>query len=727
LKQLFIKGGGVVVDEVPCPSCPARGVLVKNHYSLISVGTESMLLRGEQGGIIEKVKKQPQLIQKAFESVKNAGIMHTIELVKDEQGKIIPLGYSTAGVVIQVGHECSKFTVGQNVACAGAGIANHSEYVAVPENLCTVIPVELSLKEGAFTTVGSIAMQGVRQGRISLGENVAVIGLGLLGLLTVQILKASGANVIGVDLDPGRMEFARREYGIEVISADDEKLPDFVMAWSGGIGVDCALITAATSANQPVEQAVNIARRKGRIVVVGAVGMNIPRSPFYEKELEFTISCSYGPGRYDPVYEERGVDYPIDYIRWTENRNMGEFLRLIKTKKINVLQLVTYEHKLEDATAAFEDVVSIEKKPIGVLLEYKAEDVRFINKLVIDSVPRIKKVVNFAMVGCGNHAASALLPAISQIDEMDLIAVVGKTGKSSQNLGKKYGAQYCTTNYDEVIQDPNVDMVIIATRHDLHYDMIMSAISAGKDIFVEKPVALSMQELVDIYEALEKNPVNFTVGHNRRFSTFSQKAKTALSRLARPFFIDYQINAGFFSRSHWIHDPEEGGGRIVGEMCHFIDLANFFVGTDMVKMNIQAMPVNQGTVIAEDNVALELQYSDGSMAIITYISLGNMKYPKEKIQIHANRSTISIDNFESIEFFGVDERNKSISKPDKGFKEQFVEFTRKIKGEVSKSISPEDSIKSTYYALKAVDFLHGSSSSLSHPFLPEVSPGILQE
>jgi len=649
LKQVLIKGGNIEVDEVPLPSCPERGVLVRNEYSLISVGTESMLLRGEQGGILEKVKKQPHLIQKAFESVKQAGFFQTIELVKDEQEKIIPLGYSTAGVVVQTGRECSKFTVGQRVSCAGAGLANHSEYVAIPENLCAMLPPELSFKEGSFTTVGSIAMQGVRQGKISLGENVVVIGLGLLGLLTIQILKAAGANVIGIDVDPERMEFARGKYNIKVISAGDEKIYDLVSAWSDGVGADCVLITAATSANQPIDQAVCIARRKGRIVVVGAVSMNIPRSPFYEKELSFTISCSYGPGRYDPLYEEKGIDYPIDYVRWTENRNMCEFLRLIQTKKINVLSLIASEYELEKASDAFEDVVA--NKPIGVLIKYKADESETLNsrKLSLDSTPRAKKVANIAMVGCGNHAGTALLPALSQIEDVDLVAVVGKTGRSAQVLGKKYGVQYCSTDYGEVLKDPNIDMVVISTRHNLHYEMIMQAIDAEKDIFVEKPVALNMQELIDIYEALDKKPVNFTVGHNRRFSPFSQRAKKVLLRAPRPFFINYQINAGFFPKSHWIHDVDEGGGRIIGEVCHFIDLSNFFVGTDLVKMSVQAIPINNSTVIAEDNISIELQYSDGSMSVITYISLGNSKFPKEKIQIHANRGTISIDNFESIE------------------------------------------------------------------------------
>ncbi len=725
MKQLFVKGGNIEVGEVPLPACPDKGVLVRNIYSLISIGTETMIVKGEKGGLLEKVKKQPQLIQKAFDSVKQAGFLQTIELVKDEKDKTIPLGYSTAGVVVQVGRECRKFSVGQTVACAGAGLANHSEFIAIPENLCAPVPEGVTSKEAAFTTVGSIALQGVRQGKLALGENVVVIGLGLIGLLTVQIAKASGTNVIGIDIDPHRMEFVEQSFGVKVINANDEKLYEFVSSWSDGVGADCVLITAGTSSNKPIEQAMHIARRRGRVVAVGAVSMDIPRSPFYEKELNFTISCSYGPGRYDPMYEKKGIDYPIDYVRWTENRNMCEFLRLIKSKKVSILPLVTSEYELEKATEAFEDAMSEENKPIGVVIRYKEEKETKIatSKLTLNSTPRVKKLINFAMVGCGNHAKTALLPAAEQVEELSFGAAVGKSGKSAQALGKKFGAQYCTANYQEVLDDPGIDLVIIATRHNLHYPMIMSAIEAGKDIFVEKPVALGLQELINIYEALDKKPVNFTVGHNRRFSPLAKKAKLAISKLPRPFFINYQINAGFFPQSHWIHDPSEGGGRIVGEVCHFIDLSNFFVGTDLTKISVQGIPINNGTVIADDNISLELQYADGSMSVITYTSLGNPGFPKEQIQIHANRGTVSINNFESIEFFGIDERNKSLSKPDKGFNGQLVEFVKKIKGKPSESLSAEESLKATYYSIKALESLRCSFSSFHHPFMPETSFG----
>lgn len=651
MKQLLqnYKTGELKIAEVPAPALKPGGVLVKNHYSLVSAGTERAVIEFAKQSLIEKARSRPDLVKQVLNKIRTDGLISTYRAAMQRLDEPLPLGYSSAGEVIEVGQGVEEFCKGDLVACGGGGYASHAEVVFVPKNLAVKIPENVTTKEAAFVTLGAIALQGVRRAELTPGERVAVIGLGLIGQLTVQILNAYGFPVLGLDVSQKQVEKALK-LGLReaaVIGLDDvEKVAS---AFSDGQGVDAVIITAATKGNEPIKLAGRICRDKGRVSVVGDVGMDIPRNIYYEKELDLRISRSYGPGRYDSNYEERGIDYPIGYVRWTEKRNMEEFLRLISIGRVDVKSMITHIFKIEDALKAYELILENPNKEdfTAVLLEYDPAK-EHTPKITLKAGPSVKRtkvpVVNVGLIGGGSFAKSVILPNLKKLDKVHVKAVATATGKSAQAIAKKYGCEYATTDYREILNDEDINLVIIATRHNLHAPIAIEALKRDKNVHVEKPLALNTEELRAVIEAEKNSQGRLMVGFNRRFAPQAIKAKETLSNRKTSLMIYYRINAGYIPSDHWIHDPVEGGGRIIGEVCHFVDFLHFLTGSAPIR--VYATKISQGrAVIAEDNVIITIDFADGSTGSILYTTLGSKSLPKEYVEIFADGKNIIINNF----------------------------------------------------------------------------------
>jgi len=705
MKQVFNSDGRITIEEVPAPICGDNEVLVQNKYSVISVGTEiSSLKESGKGmvGIASRAIKNPDLVHKAIEMMKKEGMSETLNVVK---GQPIPLGYSSSGVVLEVGKEIADVAVGDRVACAGAGIANHAEIITVPRNLLCRIPENLDFDEAAFTTMGAIAMQGVRRAHPQFGDNVAVIGLGLLGQIACQILRAAGAHVIGIDTMTDRMELAK-ELGIEICFLAGKDAVDNVMAYTEGIGADSIIIYAASKGNGPVNQAMRMARKKGKVVVVGAVGMEVERSPFYEKEIDFLISCSYGPGRYDPIYEYKGVDYPIGYVRWTENRNMQEFLKMVSEKKICVKRMIDYVFSIEDAYNAYE-TLNEKKRPLGVLFRYEEPSTAICRKMRLKPEIISRNKINVAVVGAGGFAKAYHLQNLKKIPYYNIKAIVTRTGYNAKRVAEEYGAEYYTTNYKEVLQDDTVNMVLIATRHNLHAPMIIDAAESGKDIFVEKPIAMNYEDCEKVYDSISKNRINLTIGFNRRLSPLAQKAKGIVENRKNPLLITYRINSAGMKKEHWINDATEGGGAIIGEGCHFFDFCNWLVGRCPTRIYAEMISSNDESVINSNNVVSTIKYEDGSVASVVYTTIGNVSYPKERIEIFVDGGIIAIDDFRELIINGLHGSGEKLKRIEKGQFNLINEYGKFLCGERDSVDIPsiEDGVIATVCSLKVLDAL----------------------
>ncbi|MBA7502443.1 Inositol 2-dehydrogenase/D-chiro-inositol 3-dehydrogenase [subsurface metagenome] len=698
MKQVLVKKGHVIVEDVPVPICGDNEVLVANAYSLISAGTELSTIKRFS---LPNLLMDSALIKKALVYAKERGTKEAMSTAKEFRDALMPLGYSSAGIVIAIGKNISNIDVGDKVACAGAGKANHAEVVAVPRNLVTKIPDGVSFEEATFTTLGAIAMHGIRRAGRQFGETIIILGVGLIGQLAVQIAKAAGYKVIAVDKDPHRVELSKRagaDIGL-VVGKDD--LEKEVLYRTDGVGADAVVIYAATASSEPVNQSMKLVRKKGRIVVVGDVGLNIDRAPFYEKELDLLISRSYGPGRYDPLYEEKGIDYPIDYVRWTENRNMRAFLELLREKKIDISPLIEAAHifPIEEAEKAYKVLGSGREKPLSILLKYAPSkyytpkgEVKLQRFFPIS--PRIVAgKINVAVVGAGNFARNVLLPLLSRIPEYNLRAIATATAANAKQVASKYKAEYCTTDYREVLKDDNTDLVMITTRHNLHFPMIIGAAKAGKAIYVEKPMCLTEEELNEIIKVISKTKIPLIVGFNRRYAPLAVKANRLLKRKHGPYLINYRVNAGFVPKTHWVQDPEVGGRRIVGECCHFFDLFNYFVGAEIKSMGVESIPVNDTTVAAQDNIVATLRWTDGSLTTLIYTTLGHPDLPKERIEIFANGGSLTIDDFVELRGYGFKEKSIKLKKQDKGHHNQLVELAKFLKEGKSSIIPFEESVK----------------------------------
>ncbi len=703
MKQVFSKGGTIVTEEIPPPSCPEGHILIKNAYSLISPGTERMSFDNSSGGLISKVLKQPGLIKKVISKAVSEGVAQTADKVREKMTDMAPLGYSSAGTVIEVGKGVSGFSVGDKVACAGAGYACHAEVVTVPKNLVSKIPSGVDLREATFVTLGAIAMQGVRRAQVQVGDRVAVIGLGLIGQLTVQILQAAGCHVIGIDIDKKRTELARGLGLKNVLLADSEgEYVAKVLGQTQNVGADVVLIAAATGSSEPVNNAFRIARRKGRVVVIGAVGMDLKREDFYRKELDFLISTSYGPGRYDEEYEEKGIDYPIGYVRWTENRNMEEFLQMLAEQKLNLEPLIDYEFSIEEADKAYNTL--LEKSTLGILFRYP-EEVRAERKLVVDARPITKDVLNVAVIGAGAFAKTTHLPNLKRIKGYDIRAIVTGKGMNAKHLAEQYHAAYASSDYREIMADDEIDLVLIATRHNLHAKIAIEAAKAGKNIFLEKPMALDQTELDLLVEAITQNKINFMLGFNRRFSPLSTKACELLQSRRYPIAMVYRVNAGSVSPDHWVNDPEAGGGRIIGECCHFLDLMSWFARSPIKSFGVKGLSGEHPEMESENNISVSLEFENGSIGTLLYTTLGASSFPKERLEIYSDGSVLVIEDFKQLEIYGQEVQTIKLKRQDKGHYQELVEFLKVIKGESSKGVTLDEAIAITKWTLRIKEAL----------------------
>jgi predicted dehydrogenase/threonine dehydrogenase-like Zn-dependent dehydrogenase len=672
MKQVLIKSGGVVVDEVPAPKVSSKSLLVRVRSSCVSVGTEITGVKGSGQPLYRRALQQPEKVKEALEMVKQRGIKNTTNFLRDKKHQESPTGYSAAGEVIAIGEGVDGFSIGDHVACAGAGIANHAEIIDVPVNLVAKMPEGLNFELASTVTLGAIAMQGVRRTVPSLGETIVVVGLGILGQITVQLLTANGCRVIGVDIDQDRVDTALEngmQYGV---NPENENYIARAHLLTDNFGADAVIVTAASKNNEIISDAMQACRKKGRVVLVGDVGLDIKREDFYAKELDFFISTSYGPGRYDPVYEQGGQDYPLPYVRWTENRNMEEFLKLLSENKVTLDNMSEAPYPVEDASTAYDALKNSLNKPLLVLLSYSANSDYSISKVKLRKSVKKTGIVNVALAGAGGFAQSAHLPNMSKLSKKyKLHAVMSRTGANAKYIAKQYDASYATSDYDELLKDNDVDLIFITTRHNLHGNMVLQALKAGKNVFVEKPLALNEKELLEIKEFYQNNniaPVLLT-GFNRRFSPAIQKAKDILNNRTTPLIINYRMNAGYIPMDVWVHG-EEGGGRNIGEACHIYDLFNYL--TDSTVESVHASSINPtGKQWAKnDNFVATIRYYDGSVCTLTYTAMGHKSKPKEMMDIYADGKVISMNDFYSLTTYGGKGKNLESKIMQKGLLEE---------------------------------------------------------
>ncbi len=673
MKQVLIRGGGVVVHEVPAPLVRAKTILVGVEYSCISVGTEMSGVRMSGLPLYRRAMKQPENVAKVLNMMRDQGIRRTLDRVSGKLNAGSPTGYSAAGIVLAIGPGIDGFAPGDRVACAGAGIANHAEVIDVPMQLAAKIPAELSSSFASTVTLGAIAMQGVRRAAPTLGETVLVVGLGILGQLTAQLLRASGCRVIGVDLDPERIRLAQENGMAFSVDPSSEDYVDRVHKLTDGIGADAAIVTAATPSSTVINEAMQACRKKARIVLVGDVGLNLSRANMYSKELDLLISCSYGPGRYDPEYEEEGRDYPIGYVRWTENRNMREYLKLLAEKKIDLSNLCNTSFDIDHASEAYEALGREGDKPLLVLLSYPRREDALIRKVTVNRTDPKPGKIGVALAGAGSFAQGVHLPNMVKLRRhYDIRGILNRTGANARAVATQYGAAYATTDYAEILTDPKVDLVMIATRHDTHARMTLQALAAGKNVFVEKPLCLTTKELESIksfYERRKDGPM-LMVGFNRRFSPALRRAAEVLAGRTTPLMVNYRMNAGYIPLDHWVHKPE-GGGRNIGEACHIYDLFNFLTGSKTASVSAAAITPGSGQWAPNDNFVATVTYVDGSVCTLTYTALGCKSHPKERMEIYADGKVISLDDYRSLKIDGGRHKGWSSHGMEKG---QFEEL-----------------------------------------------------
>lgn len=703
MKQVVNKAGKINIEDVPPPTIREGYVLVSNRFSLISTGTEISNIKNSSESILSKAIKNKDLFEKGIDKIKTDGIKPTIDFIKQQTNKLGILGYSSAGIVIDKGKNVDNVTVKDHVACGGGGYAYHAEIIAVPKNLVVKLPKGVAFDEAAFTTLGSIALQGVRRAKVQIGDVVVVIGLGLVGQLTTQILRTAGCRVIGYDLNEDRVKLAK-ELGLHVGISSYENPVKSVFKYTGGVGADAIIICAATSSNKPVNQAMEMARKKGIIVVVGKVGLHLKRSELYKKELDFFISTSYGPGRYDPLYEEKGIDYPIGYVRWTENRNMKAFLEMVSENKVNIKPLISHKFHISDAIKAYKTIHSDENS-LGILLKYNEKENEKIEKKVIVSTGKQSGKINVAVVGCGSFAQNYHLPNLRKISDYNIRAVVSATGTTVKEIAKKFGAEYCTTDFEDILRDKNIDTVFITTRHNLHAPLSIAAAKAKKNIFLEKPLALNYNDCKKVVKAVEENNVLFSIGFNRRFSPVSLKAKQFIGKGTGPLMLNYIVNANKLPPEHWVHDPIEGGGRMIGESCHFFDLIYWFVGNEPIEIFSRGLSSSRIDLTEDENNISTIKFADGSIASLTYTSVGHKSYPKERVEIYFNENVLLIDNFKNLRIWGNQKNFIKLKKMDKGHYAELVRFAKVIKGKDHLLVTAKDGIRATLCSLKALESL----------------------
>ena len=705
MKQVIqdFKTGALSVDDVPIPAISSGFVLVRNHYSLISAGTERSTVSTAKASLLGKARQRPDLVKQVLETFKKEGFAETLKKVRTKLETLKELGYSSAGTVLMSMDTKGIFRPGDRVACGGQ-YASHSGIISVPQNLIVRIPDSVPLDCAAFTTLGSIAIQGVRQANPRIGDFVCVIGLGLLGQITAQILRANGCQVFGVDTSTAMVDLAKKISCRSAITRNDSKLDSEIDFFTEGHGFDSVIITAATKSNDPVELSTSILRQKGVVVIVGAVPMNIPREPyFYKKELELKISCSYGPGRYDHTYEEEGHDYPYGYIRWTENRNMAGFVKLLENQSVDVRPLITHVFDIDQAKKAYDIVTGkVQERSIGILLKYpELEEKR--KELTRELSASPGQDIGIGLIGAGSFAEKILIPYTKTLGA--LLMVVDSRGTTAKSVGEKYKFRSFSTNKQDVFSNPEINTVFIATRHNTHADLTMAALEAGKNVYVEKPLTIREEDLGRIAEICRRlSACRLMVGFNRRFAPLSRQAKELFGGLSEPLLINYRISAGFIPKDHWIQ-TDEGGGRILGEVCHFVDMIQFLTGSNPEKVFADCISGTNIKMNNQDNVAITIHFSNGSVGLITYLACGSKLFSKERIEIFGDKKSFIINDFRYGEIYD-NGRCKKIKKPGKGHKEEVELFIKSIQEGLPSPISLESIFYTTATTFRIIDSLH---------------------
>jgi predicted dehydrogenase/threonine dehydrogenase-like Zn-dependent dehydrogenase len=698
LFQVAISGGKVEVAEVPEPPVRAGGVLVRTSHSLISVGTESAALGGGGGeNLLVKALRNPQLVRKVVDRVSSHGLKATAELVRARISTDRAAGYSCAGVVLEVGEGVSLFRAGDRVACCGAGYANHAEVNFVPQNLVAKLPDPVSFEEGAFGTLGAIALQGVRRAAPALGERVVVLGLGLLGQLTAQLLRASGAVTIGVDVRPERVDLAKSLGLTHGFSVRERDFVEGVLERTDGRGADSVIVTAAGGDAGLLNRAFDACRKKGRVVLVGDVPIRIQRDRIYRKELDFLISTSYGPGRYDPEYEEKGNDYPFAYVRWTLGRNLEEVVRLIESGALAVRPLVNATYPVERAADAYGTLAS-ENPPIGVLLSYPsrpdtgtASPRSYAPRRA--AAPGSPSARGVGGVGFGEYFRSDLHPLLSRHAGFRLASVCSRNGLTVRRAVEKDGFARGTTDYRELLADPDVGVVFVATRHDQHYPIARAAVEAGRAVFVEKPMTMTAAEGRLLADLVAERKALLTVGFNRRCSPHAARLKELLAPIASPKTMLYRVDAGALAPDHWIRDPVEGGGRLLGEGVHFFDLLAFLAGAPPVRVT-----ASSPGGASQDEAVATVEFGDGSVGTLVYTTGGSTKPGKERVEVFAGGTTFVLDDYRTLTVHGRDDRGVRTAKVAKGQPEQLENFYRALRGEEDLAVTAEDGYRATWCA-----------------------------
>ena len=690
-----LKSGKMTNEEVPIPFLADTNILVRNYFSLISAGTEGSKVLTARKGYIGKAKEKPEQVKQVLDTIKKEGILSTYNKVMNKLDALNPIGYSSAGIVINVGRDVTEFKVGDRVSCSGQDIANHADVVSVPINLACKLPENVKYEEAAFTTVASIALQGVRQADLKLGEYCTVIGLGLIGQLTVQFLKAAGVKVIGIDVNEEMVRLSYKSGADLSFKRNDAEVEQVIINFTKGFGVDSVIITAGTDSLDPVEFAGKVTRQKGKIVIVGAVPTGFNRENYYKKELELRMSTSYGPGRYNPNYEEKGLDYPIGYVRWTENRNMQAFLDLVAQGKVNLEILTTHIFDFEKAKEAYQMIVDKSEFYVGILLKYDVEKELRKTIAIKESKPLDEKI-KIGFIGAGSFAQNSLLPNIKNVN---LVTVATSQGHTSKSVAQKYGFNNATCDTDEVIQNNSINTVFIATRHNTHASNVLKSIKAGKNVFVEKPLCMNHAELEEIKNEYEKQNVHLMVGFNRRFAPHIIRVKE-LFRSKQPKAINYRINAGFIPNDHWTQDKEIGGGRIIGEVCHFVDLAMFISNSLPSTLSALAMETPTGKL---DTLVININFKDGSIASISYFANGSRELKKEYLEVFSNGVTAVIDDFKELAIYDKKKNVNKLMNQDKGHKKELELFLNSISNGSATPISFREIYSSTKMSFDIID------------------------
>ncbi len=693
MKQVLLKRGEVIVEEVPAPIVKDNSVLVQVAYSCISTGTEISGVSSSGQSLLQKALEEPAKVKKALNLARTQGFLSTIARVKGKLDTANSVGYSCVGVVVDIDKNIKDIKITDRVACAGAGYANHAEIVCVPQNLVVKVPHNLAFKGAASVTLGAIAMQGLRRAEVRLGENIAVIGLGLLGQILAQLLRSNGARVIGFDLSDERINLAKSLGMDQGYSYSKNNVSEKVLSFTEERGADATIISASAPENDEIiQQAMEVTRKKGRVVVIGNVGLAPQRSPFYEKEIDYLISTSCGPGRYDKNYEEEGVDYPFAYVRWTEKRNMEEYLRLLSEKKVSFQKLIAKTFSLEKAPEAYKFLEENHPANPAVLLSYhfQEEEKPQETKIVISSPFTIHHSpftkLNVSLIGAGGFAKGMHLPNLKKLSNLYSILAIGDVdGVNAKNTAKRFKAKYCTTNYEEILDDKDIALAMITLPHNLHSKVAIEAAMAGKAVFCEKPMALNEKELDKLVETLKETKVPYLVGFNRRFSPFAQKIKKLIQKRESPLIIDYQMNAGYLPKDHWTQ-TEIGGGRNIGEACHIYDLFTFFTESQVEKINAFSITPKSKKYLKNDNFIASLKFKDGSICNLVYTAMGIKDYPKEQMKIYFDGKIIFLDDYKDLKVFGLKNfspftiHHSPFTKiQDKGHLNEIQEFSESIK------------------------------------------------